>query len=300
MHVPEELVRQVHDDARVRDIDLIVAVGGGSAIGLAKAIALNEGPPFIAIPTTYSGSEMTPIWGTTRDGAKTTGRDERVRPLAVLYDPTLSKDLPLRIAVPSALNALAHCMEAFYAADANPLATLAAREGAGAIVRSLRAIAAGDFSPNIHAQLLLGAYFAGLALGMVQMGLHHKLCHVLGGSFNMPHAETHAILLPYTHAFNANAAATALQPLRELLGASTPDESSKTLHDLVQASLRAAGAPRALSELGFDARQAAPAAEIATATPYANPRAMDSASITRLLEHATEGHDVSRPSQQPS
>jgi maleylacetate reductase len=294
MHVPAAIVEQVHVDARARHVNLIVAVGGGSAIGLAKAIALAGGPPFIAIPTTYSGSEMTPIWGVSRDGAKTTGRNEIVRPLAVLYDPLLSTDLPLRIGVPSALNALAHCMEAMYAPDANPIATIAANDGAAAIVRALGKVTNGAAALDVRTQLLYGAYLAGLALGMVQMGVHHKLCHVLGGTFGMPHAETHAILLPFTYGFNAHAAVSQLEPLRRVLQTPDPDASVHALHLLVQASLGTAEAPRSLRDIGFDAAWSSRAAEIATASPYANPRPLDRDLLTRLLERAVAG-DIAPP-----
>ena len=286
MHVPHGLVHEVLADASANGIDLVVAIGGGSAIGLAKAIALNEGPPFIAIPTTYSGSEMTPIWGVTRDGIKTTGRDEIVRPVAVLYDPELSADLPYRIAVPSALNALAHCMEALYAPDVNPVATMAASEGACSIVNAMRLIAGDNTEAAVRSQLLLGAYLAGLALGMVQMGLHHKLCHVLGGSFGLPHAETHAIMLPYTHEFNARAAAAALEPLWHSLDASTPVEASQALHSLVDSSLQRAGAPQSLADIGFDIASSGRVAELATASAYANPRTFNREQITLLLQKA--------------
>ena len=150
----------------------------------------------------------------------------------------------------------------------------------------MRLIAGDNTEAAVRSQLLLGAYLAGLALGMVQMGLHHKLCHVLGGSFGLPHAETHAILLPYTHAFNAPAAAATLEPLWHSLGASTPVEASQALHVLVDSSLQRAGAPQSLADIGFDIASSGRVAELATASAYANPRTFNREQITLLLQKA--------------
>ncbi|MDF1506490.1 iron-containing alcohol dehydrogenase, partial [Roseisolibacter sp. H3M3-2] len=205
--------------ARALGADPLLAVGGGSAVGVAKAVALAGGPPVAAVPTTYSGSEMTPIWGLTRDGAKETGRDERVRPRAVLYDPLTTLDLPARVTGPSALNAAAHCVEALYAPDAGPVTALLAAEGLRAIAGALPGVLRAPADVAGRTALLYGAWLAGLALGASTMGVHHKLCHVLGGSFGLPHAETHAVVLPHAAAFNAGAAPEALRAAAGALGA---------------------------------------------------------------------------------
>jgi maleylacetate reductase len=202
MHVPIEVVRDACRVARERGADSCIAIGGGSTIGLAKAVALESGLPIVAVPTTYAGSEMTSIYGLTEAGLKTTGRDPRVRPRVVIYDPAVTATLPASIAGPSGMNALAHCVEALYAPDANPVTSLMAAEGIRGLARSLPVVVRTKDHLEARADALLGACLAGSALNAASMGLHHKLCHVLGGSFNLPHAETHAVILPHATAFN--------------------------------------------------------------------------------------------------
>jgi maleylacetate reductase len=199
--------------------DCCVAVGGGSTVGLAKAIALTSGLPILAVPTTYAGSEMTPIWGLTAGGAKQTGRDARVLPRTVIYDPELTLGLPPRVAGPSGMNALAHCVEALYAPDTSPIVQLMAEEGIRALAAALPAIRVEPADLRARAGALYGAWLAGAALGTVSMGLHHKLCHTLGGSFGLPHAETHAVVLPYAAAYNRAAAPEAMSRAARALGA---------------------------------------------------------------------------------
>lgn len=285
-HVPAPVAEQASAHARAVDADLVVAIGGGSAIGLAKAIALAGGPGSVAVPTTYAGSEMTPIWGLTRDGAKETGRDERVRPRAVLYDPTLTLDLPPRVAGPSALNAVAHCIEALYAPDASPVVGLLAAEGLRALAAAAPRVvrAPGDLTARTEA--LYGAWLAGLSLGASTMGLHHKLCHVLGGSFGLPHAETHAVMLPHTVAYNAAAAPAAMQVAARALGAT---DVPFALHALLLDVAAAAGAPTSLRALGLRAADVARAAEIAAERPYPNPRPVEANAVRALLARALDG-----------
>ena len=174
-------------------VDGLVAVGGGSTIGLAKAIALRTGLPQVAIPTTYAGSEMTDILGETEGGAKTTRRSEAVRPEAVIYDVELTRSLPPGLSATSGLNAIAHAAEALYARDGNPVIALMAEEGVRALAAALPAIVADPGDMAARGDALYGAWLCGLCLGAASMALHHKLAHVLGGSFDLPHAETHAV-----------------------------------------------------------------------------------------------------------
>ena len=197
MHVPIETARHARAEALRLDADCAVAIGGGSTTGLGKAIALESGLPVIAIPTTYAGSEMTPIWGLTEDGVKKTGRDARVLPRTVLYDPELTLSLPFGTTVTSAFNAIAHAAEGLYAHDGNPIVSLMAEEGIRAAVASLPALAADAHDLEARTDALYGAWLCGSVLGSVAMGLHHKLCHTLGGTFNLPHAEVHAVMLPH-------------------------------------------------------------------------------------------------------
>jgi maleylacetate reductase len=282
MHVPADTAREARRIAVERNADGCVAIGGGSAIGVAKAIALETGLPIVAVPTTYAGSEMTAIYGLTEDGIKKTGRSARVLPRTVIYDPALTLDLPPTIAGPSGMNALAHCIEALYAPDGNPLTSLLAAEGLRALSRSLPIVvqARGDLDARADAQY--GACLAGMSLNATSMGLHHKLCHTLGGSFNLPHAEVHAVILPHATAFNRESAPDAMQIAADALGASDP---ALALFDLAT-RLRA---PLSLLEIGMPADGLDRAAKLATASPYPNPRSVDRDSVRELLERAFNG-----------
>ena len=294
MHVPADLADAVRADVARSGADLVVAVGGGSPIGMAKAIALGGGPPALAIPTTYSGSEMTSIWGLTRDGAKQTGRDERVRPRAVLYDPVLTLDLPPRVSGPSLLNAIAHCVEALYAPDATPLGALAAAEGLRALAASAPRVVRAPADLAARTEALYGAWLAGLSLGSAAMGLHHKLCHVLGGSFGLPHAETHAVVLPHAIAYNAAAAHPAMEVAARALAAPgaepvRPDAVPAALHALLADVAAATGMPTSLRELGLMEHDLDRAAALAAATPYPNPRPVRADAVRALLARAHTG-----------
>ncbi len=286
MHVPAAVAEHVAAHARDVAADVVVAVGGGSAIGMAKAIALAGGPGSVAVPTTYAGSEMTPIWGLTRDGAKETGRDERVRPRAVLYDPTLTLDLPPAIWGPSALNAVAHCVEALYAPDASPIVALLAAEGLRALAAATPRVVRAPHDLAARTEALHGAWLAGLSLGASTMGLHHKLCHVLGGSFGLPHAETHAIVLPHAVAYNAAAAPHAMRAAGHVLDdADVP----RALHALLRDVASVAGTPTSLRALGLREADVERAATLAVARPYPNPRPVDADGVRALLLRALDG-----------
>jgi alcohol dehydrogenase class IV len=281
-HVPIETAAAARSAAHRHAADACIAFGGGSVIGLAKAIALTTDLPVLAIPTTYSGSEMTPIWGLTEDGTKQTGRDRRVLPKTVIYDPELTYDLLPAIAGPSGINALAHCIEALYAPDANPITSLMAEAGIRAIAHSLPVIAQTPSDANARADALYGAWLAGSALGMVAMGLHHKLCHTLGGRFNLPHAELHTIILPHAAAYNRAAAPDALKRAALAFGAT---DAPAALFDLA-VSL---GLPTSLRQLGLREHDLEVAADLAITTPYPNPAPITRAGIRRLLQHAFDG-----------
>ncbi|MGY6270211.1 maleylacetate reductase [Achromobacter denitrificans] len=283
MHVPIEIARQARRAARERGADCAVAVGGGSTIGLGKAIALDSGLPVIAVPTTYAGSEMTPIYGITEAGLKKTGKDDRVLPRSVIYDPELSLSLPAAMSVTSGINAIAHAAEGLYARDGNPIMDLMAQEGIRALARALPAIqrGAGDLRAA-RGDALYGSWLCGTVLGSVGMALHHKLCHTLGGSFDLPHAEVHTIVLPQALAYNAQAAPAAMERIAAALGA--PD-AGQGVFDLA----RSLGAPTALREIGMREEDLDRACDIALATPYPNPRPLERAPLRALLQDAYEG-----------
>ena len=318
MHVPIDSAVAARAAAQELGADGSVAIGGGSTIGLAKALALPADvlaqvsggvavagaavPAMAAIPTTFSGSEMTPIYGVTAGGVKKTGRDARVMARTVIYDPLLLSNLPPAVAGPSGMNAIAHCAEALYAEDANPITSLMAEEGMRALAASLPRIvvgAAGAGSGPIdagaraeaRAEALYGAWLAGSCLGAVGMALHHKLCHTLGGTFNLPHAETHTIVLPHALRYNREAAPEAMARMSRALTAAGPGaaDPAARLHDLA----RALGAPLGLKQIGLPAEALDQVAELALRNPYYNPRPLDLAAIRQLLQDAWEGR---RPS----
>src|SRR3989442_708768 len=282
MHVPIETARAAREVARQLQADCYVAIGGGSTIGLGKAIALETGMPIVAVPTTFAGSEMTPIYGLTEAGIKKTGRDRKVLPRTVLYDPTLTLTLPAKIAGPSGMNAIAHCVEGLYAEDANPVMTLLAAEGIRALSRSLPIVVKEPANLDARSDALYGAWLAGTVLGNVGMAIHHKLCHTLGGAFNLPHAETHTVVLPHAMEFNREAAPEAIEIAAGALGVG---DAAQGLYDLA-ARL---GAPLALKDIGMPAEGLDRAAKLATENPYYNPRPVEYPGVRQLLENAYGG-----------
>jgi len=247
MHVPVPVANAATDKARAAGVDLVVSIGGGSATGLAKAVALGTGLPILAVPTTYAGSEMTPVWGLTEAGAKRTGRDSRVRPRVVIYDPALTVSMPVGLSAASGMNAMAHLMAALFATGTAPIVPAIAEEGVRTLADALPRVvrAPGDLAARSDA--LYGAWLAGWTFGTGVSGLHHRLCHVLGGSYDLPHAQTHAAMLPYTTAFLAPASPAGAARAARALGGSDP---AAALRDLA----RAIGAPTSLTEVGFDPR----------------------------------------------
>ena len=288
MHVPIETARAARDEARRLDADCAVAVGGGSTTGLGKAIALDSGLAIVAVPTTYAGSEMTPIYGLTEGGVKKTGRDVRVLPKTVVYDPELTMSLPLQLSITSGLNAIAHAAEGLYTPEPNPIIALMADEGIAALVRALPALHADARDARARHDALYGAWLCGAVLGHVAMGLHHKLCHTLGGTFNLPHAETHTVTLPHALAYNAHAAPEAMARIARALGRADggdPLSAARALHALASKL----GAPTSLRAIGMPADGLDRAADLAVQTPYPNPRALERRALRALLQRAFDG-----------
>lgn len=283
MHVPVEVADAAREKAKRVGADCSVAIGGGSTTGLAKAIALTSELPILAIPTTYAGSEMTPIWGLTEGGVKKTGRDVRVLPKTVIYDPALTISLPVSLSVTSGINAIAHCVEALYSREANPIISLIAEEGIRALAGGLPKVVKQPGSLDARSSAMYGAWLGGVSLGSVGMALHHKLCHTLGGTFNLPHAETHTVVLPHAVAYNAAAAPDAMNRVAQALGAAS---AAGGLYDLA-ASL---GAPVSLQALGMRREQLDQAVDLAVQNPYYNPRPVTREGIRRLLENAFAGN----------
>jgi maleylacetate reductase len=282
MHVPVEVARRARDRAAELGADGCVAVGGGSAVGLGKAVALEHGLPVVAVPTTYAGSEMTPVWGLTEGGRKRTGRDRRVLPTSVLYDPELTVGLPVGMSVTSGFNAVAHAVEALYAPDRSPIVSLMAAEGARAMVAALPSVVADPTDLDARGLALYASWLCGSCLGATTMSLHHKLCHVLGGTLDLPHAPTHTIVLPYALAYNLTDAPEAARTLCRVW---STDDPASTVWDLAGRL----GAPRSLRELGMAEGDIVRVAEEAAGNPYANPAPVTRDGVADLLRAAWSG-----------
>ena len=282
MHVPIETARGARDEARRIGADCAVAIGGGSTIGLGKAIALESGLPILAIPSTYAGSEMTPIYGITEAGIKKTGKDLRVLPRTVLYDPDLTATLPFPMSVTSGINAIAHAVEGLYAQDRNPIMDLLALDGIRALAQGLPKLKDKLDDIDGRDQCLYGAWLCGTVLGNVGMALHHKLCHTLGGAFNLPHAETHTVILPHALAYNAGAIPDVMQRVAAALGTA---DAATGLWQLA----KGLGAPLALRDIGMPHDGIERAVQLATTAAYPNPRPLDAGALRGLLERAYAG-----------
>lgn len=282
LHVPIEGVQRVRTAAKDHGADCIVTIGGGSTTGYGKVVALETGTPIVAVPTTYAGSEMTPIYGITSDGVKRTGRDLRVLPRVVLYDPELTTSLPASATGPSGMNALAHCLEALYAQNENPITSVMAEEGIRALAIGIPGSIRDPLDLEARSEALYGAYLAGAALAAVGMALHHRVCHVLGGTFGLSHGDVNAVILPQAARFNQAAAPEALARAARALSA--PDAAT-ALFDLAVSI----GAPTSLSQLGMREADLDRAAELAVEPPPWNPRPVDVTSLRALLDDAYHG-----------
>lgn len=291
-HVPVETVKVALATLREVEADCAVTLGGGSAIGLGKALALEAGLKVVAVPTTFSGSEMTPIYGLTENGRKKTGRDMRVLPRTVIFDPQLVYSLPPRLAVTSGLNAMAHCVEALYGKDGSPVTDIMAEEGCRALAGGLLRISRDSRDLEGYDQAFYGAYLGGALLGAVGTALHHKLCHVLGGTFNLPHSETHSVMLPYVVGYNREAAPEAMARLQGALQAALgPDEAPDAVGGMFNLSARL-DAPRSLAELGMPEDGIEQViAQVMENLPY-NPRPVEPQALRELLRAAYHGEGL--------
>lgn len=280
-HVPDDVAAEARAAAAEHDIDGLVSIGGGSTTGTAKIVALTTGLPILAVPTTYAGSEMTPVWGMTTAARKETGIDRRVLPATVVYDPDLVATLPADLAVASGLNAMAHCVEAYWTPKSNPLIAAIATEGVRALGEGLRGVRGeGDEAEHARQRLLYGAFLAGMSFAAAGSGLHHKICHALGGAFDLPHAQTHAVVLPHVLAFNEPSVPEAAAAIAGALGSTSAVEGLLALNAAI-------GAPRGLAELGLTEAQLVEAIDIvAEKLPIDNPREVDQAAVAEILSGA--------------
>jgi maleylacetate reductase len=285
MHVHIETAEKARAAAAEHGIDVLVCVGGGSTTGLAKAIAMTSRLPIIAVPTTYAGSEATNVWGLTEASRKTTGVNDAVLPVTVIYDAALTLSLSVDMSVASGLNGMAHCIDSMWAPRMDPINAALAAEGIRALSQGLPLITADPSGTEGREQALYGAYLSAVAFASAGSGLHHKICHVLGGTFNLPHAQTHATVLPYVLAFNAPATPDAEARIAAAFGTADALTGLQELRKRLDA-------PKALSDYGFTADGIAEAgAVILPAVPASNPRPVTTENLTRLLQAALTGED---------
>jgi alcohol dehydrogenase class IV len=283
-HVPIEVAQAARAAAAGARADAVLSVGGGSTTGTAKAIALTMSLPVLAVPTTYAGSEVTPVWGLTENARKTTGTDVRVLPRVVVYDPELTVTLPVGLSVASGLNALAHCVEAFWAPGRNPITSLIAEEGIRALAQGIPGVATDGHDLDARAQALYGAWLAGTAFATAGSSVHHKVCHVLGGAFDLPHAETHSVVLPYSTALGAHWVRGSDERI-----ATAFDAEGATAAEVIAAFAQRLGAPTSLRDLGLREDELHQAIDLVDATLSQLPEPVSRSDTEALLRAAFEG-----------
>lgn len=282
--VPIELAVHGREIAREAGADCLVSIGGGAAVGLGKGIALGEPLPVIAVPTTYSGSEMTGFCGITIDGVKRMHTSLNMLASTVVYDAELSLSLPPAVSAASAMNALAHCVDAVYLPTLSPLLAPAAAQGAETIADALPRVMANPADVKARNDLLYGAYLGGAAL-TGGFALQHGLAHVLGGSFGIEHGLSHALVLPHVAAYNSRFAADALNPIAVALKNSN---LGAALFDLLADS----GLPTRLTEVGMSESDVEAAVEITLATEEdgnPNPGPVTAEAVRGILRDALDG-----------
>ncbi|KAI0021787.1 putative maleylacetate reductase [Xylariomycetidae sp. FL0641] len=287
MHTPVVVTEKALEQLKATGADCIISIGGGSTVGLGKALSIRTGIYHLTVPTTYAGSEVTPILGETDEGRKTTRSDPKILPGTVVYDVDLTMSLPAGMSATSGINAIAHAVEALYARNTNPVINVLAQEGVKALANALPTLVSDPASKEARSSALYGAWLCGTCLGSVGMSIHHKLCHTLGGSFNLPHAETHTIVLPHALSYNAPKVPGAMNALAAALPDSDGD-ATKGLNVLLQ-KLKV---ERGLKALGMKEEDINKAADIAVSNPYWNPRFIERAPIRELIRRAWAGEDA--------
>lgn len=285
-HVPVENGRAAVAAAHDAAADAVVAIGGGSAVGLAKIVARDTRLPVVAVPTTFAGSEATNVWGQTEDGHKTTGVDDHVLPAVIVYDAALSRSLPGDLAAASGLNAVAHAVDGLWAPGADPINRELGAAGLRALVPALQTLADDPDDVDARDRLLYGAYLAAVAFASAGSGMHHKICHVLGGAYGLPHAQLHAIVLPYVTAFNTPAAPEAAARISDAMGGASAAAGLLSLREQL-------GVAPSLSAIGMAEQDVPEAARLALAAiPAANPRPVHLDDVERIIHAAWAGDSI--------
>ena len=286
--VSEELVTEGRSQAKEFDADCLVTYGGGSALGLAKSIALEFDIPIIAIVTTYSGSETTEFQGMFEDGKRVLKRSHRMQPRTIIYDPELSVDLPIEVSVPSAINSMAQAVGSFTGENPNPVTSLFAEEGLRSMRDALPRIADNPRDMDARGDALYGAWLCGSTVNSSGTVFHHKVCHVLGGYFKLSHAKTHTIILPHSTGYNREYLPDAMIRIARAFGDEEGDAAGAIFDLLLEIE-----APSALKDIGMSENDLDKAAKLITTDPYFSPRPVEYAPVRALLDDAWHGR---RPS----
>lgn len=281
-HCPEPVVERCRALWRSAGADGVVTVGGGSTIALGKNLAAEDGAKFICMPTTYSGSEMTDIFGRKVGNEKRTARNVACRAHAVIYDPELTLGLPRHETVTTGMNSLAHAVEALYPPTPNPVAFLLAREALCAHRDGLPGAAANPADIGARTRALYAGFLGGLLIGMTGIALHHRLCHVLGGLFDLPHGEANSVVLAHVVAYNAPAAPEAARVIAEVFG---DGDAARA----IDAFARRIGAPTSLREIGMPEAGIDAVVKETLARGGWNPRPPAEAGLRQLVRSAWEG-----------
>jgi alcohol dehydrogenase class IV len=266
----------------------LVTYGGGSALGLAKSIALEFDIPIIAIVTTYSGSETTELQGMFENGKRVLKRSHRMQPKTIIYDPELSLDLPLEISLPSAVNSMAQAVGSFMGENPNPVTSLFAEEGLRSMKNALPRIIDNPKDVEARGDALYGSWLCGSTLNSSGTVFHHKVCHVLGGYFKLPHAKTHTIILPHSTGYNRDFLPDAMSRIARAFGDDEGDAAGAIFDLLMEIE-----APSALKDIGMSENDLDEAAKLITTDPYFSPRPVEYAPVRSLLDDAWHGR---RPS----
>ena len=283
-YVPLPMVEEGRRIAKQRKADCVVSYGGGTSVGLAKAIALELEVPVVCAVTTFSGSETTNLQAILTDGLRVGYKSDWMLPRTIIYDPETAMGVPLSIMIPSGVNAIAHGVEACYAQGATPVNSLIASEGIGAMASALKRLASGQDNTESRGDGLYGAWLCGTSLGSAGVALHHKFAHVIGSTFDLEHSMAHTVALPYSVAYTTPGAPEAMRMIATALGA-THKSAASALFELNQTI----GAPTSLKEIGMPEDGIEKAAKMIADAPYPNPVPIEFDPILSMIEDAWHG-----------
>ena len=279
-NMPRAAFERVLAELKRHDADGFVVIGGGSPIGLAKAAAATTKLPYLAVVTTYSGSEMAARWRIGIADNRISGEGRAALPATAIYDPELTLDLPARMSAASGMNAIAHAVESLYGIDTNPVVQAMAEEAIRRIGAALPRVVQNPRDLAARTEVLYGAWLA--ANFRAEVGLEHAIAQRVRQWFDLDHAHTHAIATPYAIGFNADAAPDAMARISRALGAA---DAARGLYDL---NVRL-GLPTGLKGLGLREQDIGRAVEVVAAVKIDHPKPVSKADLTNIIAQAYAG-----------